>query len=372
MAQAGGAGILAGQRKGNGAMADTRVALVAGASGAAAAARVAGRASRTAGFEAVGLSRRAPPGGAPPWTAADLLDAPGLVRAPSARPGIAHVVHAARAPHAESGVEDVPGNLATLRNPLDAAEAAPPRFARPHLVRGGRWHGMHIGPYRTPAREGDPRHTPPNLHYDQRDLVAERRRGKAWVWTAGRPGFALDVAPGRARNMVSTPGAYAAVCRGLDVPFGFPGQPGAWDALLEVADAGLLAEGVLWMLGEPRCADRAFNLANGDCFRWRDLWPRLAELFGLRAGAVRTVPLARWMADKAPVWERVRGRHGLALPLERVADWGFADFFLGLEWDVLSSLAAARAAGFAGSVDTWAMFAEQIAGYREAKVLPPA
>ncbi len=245
VAQAGGAGILAGQRKGNGAMADTRVALVAGASGAAAAARVAGRASRTAGFEAVGLSRRAPPGGAPPWTAADLLDAPGLVRAPSARPGIAHVVHAARAPHAESGVGDVPGNLAMLRNPLDAAEAAPPRFARPHLVRGGRWHGMHIGPYRTPAREGDPRHTPPNLHYDQRDLVAERRRGKAWVWTAGRPGFVLDVAPGRARNMVSTPGAYAAVCRGLDVPFGFPGQPGAWDALLEVADAGLLAEGVL-------------------------------------------------------------------------------------------------------------------------------
>jgi hypothetical protein len=87
---------------------------------------------------------------------------------------------------------------------------------------------------------------------------------------------------------------------------------------------------------------------------------------------VRTMPLARWMADKAAVWERVRGRHGLALPLERVADWGFADFFLGLDWDVLSSMAAARAAGFTGSVDTWAMFAEQVAGYRAAKVLPPA
>ena len=62
----------------------------------------------------------------------------------------------------------------------------------------------------------------------------------------------------------------------------------------------------------------------------------------------------------------------MALPLERVAEWGFADFFLGLEWDVLSSMAAARAAGFTGSVDTWAMFAEQVAGYRAAKVLPPA
>ena len=70
--------------------------------------------------------------------------------------------------------------------------------------------------------------------------------------------------------------------------------------------------------------------------------------------------------------QRVRERHGLALPLEEVADWAFADFFLGLEWDVLSSMAAARAAGFTGAVDTWAMFAEQIAGYRAAKVLPPA
>jgi len=72
-------------------MADARVVLVAGASGAAAT-RIAGRASRTAGFEAVDLSRRAPPGGAPPWIAADLLDGAGLARALSARPDITHVV----------------------------------------------------------------------------------------------------------------------------------------------------------------------------------------------------------------------------------------------------------------------------------------
>ncbi|GAA0593796.1 SDR family oxidoreductase [Craurococcus roseus] len=352
-------------------MAEARVVLVVGASGAAAA-RIAERAATAApGFGAVGLSRRVPDG-VGSWIAADLLDAAGLARALSARPDITHVVYASRAPHAESGVEDVGGNLAMLRNLLDAAEASLPRFAHIHLVQGGKWYGMHIGPYRTPAREDDPRHMPPNFYYDQQDLVSERRRGKAWAWTASRPGFVLDVVPGRARNMVSTLGAYAAICRELGLPFDFPGKPGAWEALLEVTDAALLADGVLWMLGEPRCADRAFNVANGDCFRWRELWPHLAELFGLRVGAVRTMPLARWMADKAPVWERVRARHGLVLPLERVADWAFADFFLGLEWDVLSSMAAARAAGFTGSVDTWAMFTEQIAGYRAARVLPPA
>ena len=77
-------------------------------------------------------------------------------------------------------------------------------------------------------------------------------------------------------------------------------------------------------------------------------------------------------APAVSVWERVRDRHGLLLPLDRVASWDFADFFLGLEWDVLSSMAAARAAGFTGAVDTWAMFADHVAGYRAAKVLPPA
>jgi nucleoside-diphosphate-sugar epimerase len=187
-------------------MAEARVVLVVGASGAAAA-RIAERASRTAGFEAVGLSRRAPDGAAP-CIAADLLDAEGLARALSARPDITHVVYASRAPYVESGVEDVPGNLAMLRNLLDAAEAALPRFAHLRLVHGAKWCGMHIGPYRTPAREGDPRHMPPNFYYDQQDMVAERQRGSAWAWTASRPGFVLDVAPGRARNMVSTLGAY--------------------------------------------------------------------------------------------------------------------------------------------------------------------
>ena len=56
--------------------------------------------------------------------------------------------YASRAPHAEAGVEDVPGNLEMLRNLLDAAEAGLPRLAHVHLVHGGKWYGMHIGPYR--------------------------------------------------------------------------------------------------------------------------------------------------------------------------------------------------------------------------------
>jgi nucleoside-diphosphate-sugar epimerase len=350
-------------------MAEPSVVLIVGASGAAAT-RVTERALARPGMEVVGLSRRKPEG-AGPWITADLFDAAGLSRALATRADITHIVYASRAPHGETGVEDVPANLAMLRNLLDAAEASLPRFAHIHLVHGGKWYGLHIGPFRTPAREDDPRHMPPNFYYDQQDLVVARQAGRAWSWSASRPNFVLDVAPGRARNMVSTLGAYAAICRELDVPFDFPGKPGAWTALHEVTDATLLADGVLWMLGEPRCANRAFNMTNGDCFRWCDMWPLLAEQFGVQPGTVRTMSMPRWMTDKAPVWEAIRARHGLALPIGEVASWEFADFFLGMDYDVLYAMTAARAAGFTGFVDTPAMFAAQIEGYRAAAILPP-
>jgi nucleoside-diphosphate-sugar epimerase len=350
-------------------MANTRVTLIVGASGAAAS-RVMEASQGDPGFTPIGLTRR-DPGEGIPWITADLWDGAALTRAIAARPDITHIVYASRAPHGESGVEDVAGNVTMLRNLLDAAEASLPRFQHLHMIHGGKWYGLHIGPFRTPAREDDPRHLPPNFYYDQQDMVAERQRGKAWSWSASRPNFVLDVAPGRARNMVSTLGAYAAICRELDVPFDFPGKPGAFTALHEVSDAKLLAEAILWMLGEPRAANCAFNVTNGDAFRWCDMWPYLAGLLGVAPGGVRTLSMARWMADKAPVWEKIRARHGLILPIEQVASWEFADFALNMDYDVLASMTAARQAGFTGFKDSWAMFAEQIEGYRAARVLPP-
>jgi len=342
--------------------------LIAGATGAAAT-RLLEHARAAGAHRVIGLSRRRPDHD-DDWVEADLTDRNGLAQALSLRPGIADIVYASRAPHGETGVEDVAANLTMLRNLLDAAEAALPRFRHIHVIQGGKWYGMHLGPFRTPAREDDPRHVPPNFYYDQQDLVAARQAGRAWNWSASRPNFVMDIAPGRARNIVSTLGAYAAICRELGAPFDFPGKPGAWQALQQVTDASLLAEGVLWAMRDPRCANRAFNLVNGDAFRWCDLWPVLAERFGVAPGRPRTMSMRRLMADKDPIWETIRARHGLALPLAQVASSDFAEFFLNVDYDVLFSMTAARVAGFTGFVDSWAMFDRQIEGYRSAGVLP--
>jgi hypothetical protein len=180
-----------------------------------------------------------------------------------------------------------------------------------------------------------------------------------------------DFAPERARNLVSLLGAYAAVMAELSQPLHFPGRPGCYEALTEVTDATHLARAIVFMVNDPRAANRAFNVSNGDLFRWRRLWPRLADHFGMEVGEVRPRLLIELMADKDPVWQRVVRRCALVPSrLDDLAVWGFGDFLFRQDYDVVSSLTRLRQAGFHGIVDTEEMFVGHLARYREARLLP--
>jgi hypothetical protein len=78
-------------------------------------------------------------------------------------------------------------NVAILKNLLDGVEATSPALRHVTFDQGGKTYGADIGPYKTPAREDDPRLLPLNLYYDQEDFLRERQRGKVWHWTALRP-----------------------------------------------------------------------------------------------------------------------------------------------------------------------------------------
>lgn len=349
-------------------MAD-RTALVIGPTGAIGTALV--QALHRAGrWGILGMSRT------PPSTdqgfrhlAADLMDPASIGSALAEAPPVTHVFYAARAPHGEGGVENVEGNLAMLTNVVEAAQG--PALQHVHLVEGTKWYGVHLGPHRTPAREDDPRHMPPNFYYDQEDYLSAAQRGQAWSWSSSRPNVVCDFAPERARNLTTVIGAWGAICREVGVPFDFPGTATGFDTLTEVTDATHLAEAVLWLATQPAGQNRAFNITNGDAFRWRYMWPRLADMLGVRRGEPRNIRLAEWMADKGPVWDRITARHGLEpRPLHSVALWEFGDFVFRQDWDLLSDLTRLRQTGFAGSVDTSRMFADHFAAYRKARILP--
>ena len=348
-----------------------RVALVIGPTGATGQAIV-GALRRQGGWTVYGASRTAPTEAAGfEHLATDLMQPGSLARALSGHDPVTHGFFCARAPFAEGGVEDVPLNVAMLDAMLDGLEATSPHLQHVHLIEGTKWYGMHLGPFRTPAREDDPRHLPPNFYYDQQDRLIQRAQVKGWGWSASRPGFMCGYDPARARNLVPTLAAYAAICRELNVPLDFPGTDRGYQVLNEVTDVDCLGDAVVFAVTEPALRDKAFNVTNGDCFRWQTMWPKLALWCGLPCGVPRDIRLSHWMRDKGPVWDRVVARYGLKpRPIAQAAAWDFADFVLRQEWDVFSDLGRLRRAGFNACVDTEAMFVGQLDQYRAARLLP--
>jgi hypothetical protein len=166
-------------------------------------------------------------------------------------------------------------------------------------------------------------------------------------------------------------GTYAAICRELDVPLDFPGSAAGYSVLSELSDASCLAEAIIFLATHDAGRNAAFNVTNGDNFRWSQVWPLLAQWFGMPCGVPRHMKLATWMADKGPVWDRIVARHRLEpRSLESLASWEFADFVFEKEWDLLSDTGRLRRAGFNACVDTIAMLRDQLERYREAKLLP--
>ncbi|MGE0700509.1 MAG: SDR family oxidoreductase [Hyphomicrobiaceae bacterium] len=351
-----------------------KVAVIAGATGAAAK-RLKEVLLADPGWRVVGLSRNPPASDDPRlrFLAADLTDAKSTASALSKVPEATHVFYTARITFTDAtkGVEDVPGNEAMVRNLLDGAEAYAKGLEHVHLVEGTKWYGMHLGRMSSPAREDDPRHMPPNFYYAQEDLLRARQRGKAWTWSASRPGFLYDFAPERPRNVPALIGAWAAMCREMGMRLEFPGKPQNYTALFEATDARQLARAVRWMATSEKGRNEAFNVTDGTTFRWERLWPRIARFYGMEVGQVRPLNLGLWMADKGPVWEAIAKRHGLASArIEDVVPWGFGDFLWGLEHDVVSSMTKTRLAGFHDTVDTEDRILELLAEYREARILP--
>lgn len=349
---------------------ETNTCVVAGALG------VAGRAllehlDASGWGRVVALSRRSPPfASRARFVGVDLVDPQACRRALGPLSQVTHVFFAAYAPRATLA-EEVQPNLAMLANLVTTIEDAAPNLRHVSIVQGSKWYGNHLGAYRTPAREDDPRHMPPNFYYEQQDWLAARQRGKAWTWSSLLPHGLCGLSVGSAMNQLMALAIYASVSRELGLPLRFPGHEGAFRAVYQFTDARLLARALIWAASTPACANQAFNLTNGDVERWENLWPVLAECFGLPAGGVQTIRLAQFMADKEPLWTRMREKYGLQpYTLAQLVNWSFADWVYSNPFDQISSLAKARAAGWHECLPAATMFREWIDRLRAERMIP--
>jgi nucleoside-diphosphate-sugar epimerase len=347
-------------------------ALIAGATGAIGS-PLAYRLASDPDWQVVGLSRRPPvqPAARVAYVQGDMMDVDAAAKAIAAHADITHLFYCGRAPHDDKARENVAGNLAILDAVVRATERVSSKLRHVHLVQGGKYYGVHFGPFPTPAREDDPRAVVDNFYYAQEDYLRERSKGGRWGWSASRPTTLLHFSPTNARNLVSTLGAYAAICREVGAALDFPGPEGSYTSLSQYTSTDLLSNAMAWMARDEKAANNAFNIANGDLMRWSRTWPRLAAAFGMSLGSVRPVTLADVMADKEAVWTSIMKRHGLEpRPLSAVAHWAYADMTLMRWWDEYQLTNKARAFGFHDWRDSEDEFLSILERYRQARILP--
>lgn len=326
------------------------------------------------GWLVTGLSRRGgDSNGSLRHIAVDLLDEADTRTKLAPLSGVSHVFYAAYQDR-PTWSELVAPNMAMLTNSVNAIEAAS-QSSLQHisLMQGYKVYGAHLGPFATPAREDDGgRHMPPEFNVDQQQFLERRQQSKAWSWSAIRPSVVGGFALGNPMNLAVAIAVYASISKELGLPLRFPGKPGAYDSLLEMTDAGLLAEATTWAATTPAAANQAFNIANGDLFRWSGMWPRIARYFELDVAPPLPLQLATVMADKAPLWQRMTEKYGLA-PHDYTRDlsaWGFADFVFGWDYDMFADTSKSRRAGFHSYVETEAMFIAIFDDLRRRKVIP--
>lgn len=285
--------------------------------------------------------------------------------------GVTHIVFGAYiekpTAHEKSEV-----NVAILGNLLEVVEESSPDFQHITFYQGGKAYGADLGPFKTPAREDDPRLMPPNFYYDQEDFLRERQRGKAWHFTALRPEAVIGYATGNPMNLGMVIAVYAAISKELGLPLRFPGTEAAYRALYQVTSAKILAEATDWAGQTPAAANGIFNITDGDYFRWEHMWPRIGRMLGMEVVPPTPTPLATYMTDKGPLWEAMTRKYGLQteVPYDKLVSWAFGDFIFNSGFDNISSTIKARRAGFAACIDTEQMFAELFDELEAKRVIP--
>lgn len=353
----------------------TGTALVVGATGISGQAIC--RQLVAAGTTTYGLSRPAAlpvPGTIP--VAADLLDEQALRAA--LRGPAPETVFITAWMRRDNEAQNIVANSALVRNVLSALE--PSGSVRHVALMTGLKH--YLGSFDeygaavaadTPFHEDEPRLPSPNFYYAQEDELFAAAARMGFTWSVHRSHTVFGFATGNAMNMVLTLSVYATICREAGRPFVFPGSATQWNGITDVTDASLLAEQMIWAASSEAGRDQAFNTANGDVFRWRWLWPRLAALFGVEPVGFQTAPrpLAARMDDAAVLWKEIAQRYDLVEDdVTRLASWWHTDGDLGRELECLTDTTKARQAGFPGFRSTPQSLADVVGQYRSARLIP--
>jgi nucleoside-diphosphate-sugar epimerase len=284
-------------------------------------------------------------------------------------PDITHIFHCANTSNGEE-------RKLLMENLLSATKDTCPSLRNINLMQGMKYYGCHLGPFKVPAYETDPRRGANPYYYDEEDLIAARQRERNWTWTTLRPHSVCGYSEGNSINLAVVLAVYCAIMQRTMSVLPFPGSDACFRSLFQVVDAELLARAAIYVSTRQECGNNAFNINNDGAFRWESLWPAIAGFFGMRPGLPANTTLSDFLSDKAEVWSEISSHFGLRpFPFDRVSRWSQGDYNapnsrLACEYDIVGNTTKLRTSGFHEEVNTQTMFLRLFERYRDLKVIP--
>jgi nucleoside-diphosphate-sugar epimerase len=276
-----------------------------------------------------------------------------------------------------SEAENIAVNGEMIENLFAALRGKPLLYAA--LVTGTK---HYLGPFEscvqtvteTPFRENAPRLPVPNFYYTQENVLFREAATYGFAWTVHRPRTIVGYARGNAMNLGQTLAVYASLCKESREPFIFPGSTEQWNFLSDITDARLLARQLVWAGTSPVAHRQAYNISNGDVFRWRWLWPQIASYFDLEWQGPpqgRSLPLEPRMTDAPERWQTLASKYELAEPdVNQLASWWHADVDLGRTVECVNDMTESRVRGFCAYQPTPASFFDLFDRLRAERLIP--
>ena len=241
----------------------------------------------------------------------------------------------------------------------------------------------YLGPFEAYAKEGALPETPlreeqkrldyPNFYYAQEDAVYEAAARDGFTWSVHRPHTVIGKAVGNLMNLGTTLAVYASICKAKGRKFIWPGSAAQWNGLSDVTDATILAKQLIWASTTPAAQNGAYNIVNGDVFRWKWLWPRIADWFEVEYEGYQDEirPLEHEMKDLHSTWKEIAQKQDLVNDdLDQLASPWHTDLDLGRPIEVMTDMKNSRSKGFSEYQSTEDSFYRLFKKLQEERIIP--
>lgn len=225
----------------------------------------------------------------------------------------------------------------------------------------------------TPVREEHPRLPLPNFYYAQEDEVYKASERDGFTWSIHRPHTVVGYAVGNLMNIASTLAVYASICKETERKFIWPGSFEQWNGVSDVTDARILAKQLVWASTTDSAENTAFNITNGDVFRWKWLWQRLADYFEIEAVGFESEikHLEKEMENDQEVWKNIAQKYQLKEEnLDRLSSAWHTDLDLGRPLEVMTDMTNSRNLGFKEYRNTERSFIDVFEKLKAERIIP--